>query len=55
MRGEKNKAAKLTPDAVVAIRYAAARKERQADIARRFGIAQTTVSEIHRRLTWGWI
>ena len=49
MRGARNGTAKLRDADVVAIRLAAGS---QAAIAARFGITQTTVSRIRRRLGW---
>lgn len=51
MRGEKNPSAKLTAEQVNSIRDATGR---QVDIARRFGVVQTTVSRIKRRDPKGW-
>jgi hypothetical protein len=45
-------AAKLTPEMVREIRSA---DGRQADIAAKFGITQTTVSDIRRRKSWAHI
>lgn len=51
-RGERHGRARLTPAVVREIRTAAAVGEGQRSIAARYGIAQTTVSQIVRRLTW---
>lgn len=51
LRGERVPTARLTADRVRAIREAAG-LESQTAIARRFGIAQTTVSAIVTRKTW---
>lgn len=45
-------AAKITPEAVIAIRAA---QGRQADIAKVYGLTQTTVSDIKRRKSWSHI
>lgn len=52
-RGERSASAKLTTDMVVEIRtrYAAG-KISQAKLAKEFGLAQATVSELLRRETW---
>lgn len=50
--GAGNPNAVLTDNAVVAIRAALAAGERQIDIAARFGVAQASVSKIHRNQTW---
>ena len=52
-RGAKNTSAKLTPEKVIEIRNLCAEKALcQRRIAELYGVAQETVSNIHRRLTW---
>ncbi len=50
--GEKNPVAKLTVEAAAEIRRRALLGERQADIARDFGISRWTVSDIKKGKTW---
>lgn len=50
--GETNGASVLTADQVLAVRAACAAGDRQRDVARRFGISQAQVSNIHRRTQW---
>lgn len=54
-RGERQGASKLTEADVRAIRVACRTKERQDDIAARFGIAQGHVSMIKNRKQWAWL
>lgn len=49
--GEANANAKLTDADVAAIREALTRRERQVDIAARFGVGQSTISRIARNRT----
>jgi predicted DNA-binding protein (UPF0251 family) len=51
-RGEAVKGARLTAEKVVAIRLRHAEGERQASLAREFGVHVVTVSELIRRVTW---
>lgn len=51
-RGVRNRAAKLTPGDVRAIRAARAGGESCVSIGERFGVADTTVSRIANRRTW---
>ena len=51
-RGEAHHNAKLTAEAIVAIRAAVVAGESQRSVAERYGIFQTTVSEIKRRVIW---
>lgn len=53
-RGEKNHKAKLTEDDVRAIRSLRG-QESQREIARRFGIDQSTVCYIQTRRDWNWL
>jgi hypothetical protein len=50
-RGENNPYAVLTPHAVRAIRTAL-HSASQSKVARRYGVGQKTVSDIHRGVTW---
>mgnify|MGYP000558890756 FL=1 len=50
--GEKNPFSKLNDQAVIAIRAACAAGESQRSVAKRFGLSQTHVSEIHLRKRW---
>ncbi len=50
--GEKNAAAKLSADEVREIRRLAKRGVDQYELARRFGINQSHVNHIVRRLNW---
>jgi hypothetical protein len=54
-RGSQHGRAKLTEDDVHEIRRMAAAGSPQAEITARFGIAQTTVSQIDTRKTWSWL
>lgn len=54
-RGARHGRAKLTPEDVREIRQMAAAGRLQAEIVARFGIAQTTVSQIITRKTWSWL
>lgn len=54
MHGERVPTSKLTREDVIAIR-AAAGKERQKDIAKRYGIHQAQVSRIVSRKDWAWL
>jgi predicted DNA-binding protein (UPF0251 family) len=51
-RGEASGQAKLTAEMVRAIRAAGAAGERQRDIARRYGLAQSQVWRLIHRLSW---
>lgn len=53
-RGFKNPQAKLTTDAVRAIRKMAG-TQKHKDIAVQFGVTSHTVGAIHRRVSWGWL
>lgn len=52
MPGEKNPAAKLTPDDVITIRRLCNNGERQKDVGLMFGITQAAVSLIVTRQKW---
>lgn len=52
-RGEQHPKAKLSCAQVTEIRRALARGLSQGQVARRYGIAQPTVSKISRREIWG--
>lgn len=52
MRGERNPEAKLTPDAVHAIR---ASTERVGVLARQYNVSHTAISLIRSRRTWAWL
>lgn len=54
-RGEKNPQAKLSVDAVVAIRARLAQGEMGRAIARAFGVTESVVSEIKTGRAWGWL
>lgn len=54
-RGERHGRAKVTAEDVYEIRRMAAAGRPQAEIMARFGIAQTTVSQIVTRKTWRWL
>ena len=49
LRGERGTRAKLTPDAVRAIR---ASRETQTALAARYGVSQNAISKAKRRVTW---
>lgn len=54
-RGSRNGAAKLSVKRIRAIRAAANSGQSQSLIAKREGIAQSTVSKIVRRERWSWV
>jgi hypothetical protein len=54
-RGVRHGRAKLTEADVIEIRRMAAAGTLQAEIMTRFGIAQTTVSQIVTRKIWAWL
>lgn len=54
-KGSRNNKAKLTDDAVRAIRRAYALGARQVDLAESYGVNQTTVSLIVRRKGWSHV
>lgn len=54
-RGSQNDSARVTEQEVALIRKLYAQGVFQVEIGARFGIAQTTVSKIVRRATWGHI
>lgn len=51
-RGEKNPKCKLSDDQIILIRKDL---RKQSDIAKEFGVVQTTISKIKLRITWGHI
>lgn len=51
-RGQRNGVNKLTPEQVRTIMHAT---ESQSALARRFGVAQSTISKIKRRERWAWL
>lgn len=53
--GEDNGQARLTEFEVRSIRRALAEGESQRSIAKRFGVGQTTIGDIHIGATWGWL
>lgn len=54
IKGEDQWMAKLTEDDVLAIRRAEGTISQQA-IADQYGVAQTTISKIQRRVAWAWL
>jgi DNA-binding transcriptional regulator YiaG len=53
LRGERNPNAKLSPDAVLAIRRAyATGKVRQQDLAATFGVSRALISDVTTRRRW---
>ena len=54
-RGAQVKGAKLNEDSVRRIRADLARGKPQRAIAASFGVSQRTVSQIERRICWGWV
>lgn len=54
-RGERCGRARLTEEAVRAIRAALDSGEKQAEVAARFGTDQRNVSNIKRRVSWAWL
>jgi hypothetical protein len=55
VRGRRVNTNKLTEAQVLEIRALCDAGERQAHVARRFGITQTMVSHIARRNSWAWL
>lgn len=53
-RGERHPLAKITEEVAREI-ISLKGKETQASVANRFGLAQTTVSQIQRGARWGWV
>jgi DNA invertase Pin-like site-specific DNA recombinase len=53
-RGERHGIAKLTEDDVRIIRQMIASGHRQRMIAEKFGVQVMAISNINRRVTWGW-
>lgn len=54
-RGTRNSSAVLDEEKVRQIRREIAAGRAQADVAEIMGVAQTTISAVVRRLTWGWL
>lgn len=54
-RGARHGRAKVTAEDVKEIRRMAATGRPQAEIMARFGLAQTTISQIVNRKTWAWL
>lgn len=56
IRGTRHPHAKLTDQAVIAIRTAyAEEKVSQTALAKRFGVDQTTISRVIRKAGWAWL
>lgn len=53
-RGERNSQAKLTEDDILGIRSLGATRS-QSQIAKLYGVSQTTVSQIQRGVRWAWL
>lgn len=54
-KGERHHNASLTEIQVLEIRKLVAEGENQYSVAKKFGISQPHVSEIHLRLSWTWL
>ncbi|MCA1571986.1 MAG: HNH endonuclease [Chloroflexi bacterium] len=54
-RGEANNVSRLTDENVREIRLLLAQGQSQARVAKRFGVAQTTVGKIQRGVTWSHV
>lgn len=54
-RGQNHKNSKLTADQVAAIRIFLSEGKTQRSIAELFGVAQTQIGSIKRKVTWKWL